>query len=447
MSSDPTVDHDDSSTVEERWTEILADAGVTQSDAELIAAGLQARPEIALGALPADDLERRLEAQIDELDFEQYGVDDPATVRDEMKRALREGIDGEVGGPSAFLPESERPGSAADERNIPDDDTTLEELAPNPEGPTPTPDGDDGGSDGSPDEQTESAGGTAHGSVQVNSATFDDPGSDPDAGEMDPSGAGAGQAAAGASGGVGSTRDRGSSRERDQSTRETDTEPSRHRDNDRQRTTSEDRQPTDQRAPREDRRGSGDRGRQPSEEQPSHNHGREEEAPQHATKRGTSDQDTSPKGEAERTSEHQSTAPNDSATADSQRDGRESVDARLDETEEGLLEERLSQAKGGSEASPDDPEEGRQEEEELSLREVAVRIALQEQIEDLEDQLGAQTEALVPILARFAERAVTHHEEILKRVVFPGHSPAEREILYETLLEDRAMEQLDFESE
>jgi|GEM_PF-2219821 len=379
MKTNTTRDHD--STVEGVWVSRLVDEEVSESAAERITAGLQATPDVALGSLPADELEDRIRSRIDELDLEEYGVEEPETVREEMKRALQAGIEGNLDGPAALVPPSQRPTGPPDERNIPDEDTTLAELV-------------DTGSD---DEQEEESTSTV-----VERDTLE-------VGETDVTGAGAGQGAAGASGAAGVVPSGESERQRGQaSRRDGAVETDEHSE---QRGSSEQPAPTD--------RGTDGQRRTQS---------RQDAPPKQSGRAGQSTPEGDRMGETE------------------QSDSSRVANSGLDDGEEEMVDEELRE-NGDSETNTDnDPQEGRSRDV-PSLQEIAVRIALQQQSEELEAELGRQKEALLPVLTRFAERSVGHYEEIVQRSMFPGHSPAERQVLYEKLVEDPAVGGLQSEAD
>jgi hypothetical protein len=381
MKTDTARDHD--STVEGVWVNRLGEEGVSESAAERITAGLQATPDVALGSLPADKLEERICSRIDELDLEGRDIKQPEAVRDDMKQALRAGIEGDLDGPAALVPPSQHPTGPPDEENIPDKGTMLTEL--------------------------------------VNYGTAQEGGSTPtvveqdtiNPGETDVAGAGAGQGAAGADGDTGVVPSGAPKRQGGQeSNRDGDEETNEHSG---QGTTSGQSAPTD-RNTRERRQ-------------------------------AQSQQDTPP----ERSGQAGQSTPENDRTEPQQgepehRSSSKLADSGLDDGEEEMVDEELRET-GNSDANTDnDPQEGRSGDI-PSLQEIAVHIALQEQSEELEEELGRQKEALIPVLVRFAERSVGHYEDMVQSSVFYDHSPAERQVLYEKLVEDPAVRRIPFETD
>lgn len=90
--------------VEDIWLDILTSQGVDRTDAESITIRLQTGHETALGSPSTAEVEDLIKTNIDHLDLKAYGLTNPEPVKAELKRVLKEGLNGTRPGPASDTP-------------------------------------------------------------------------------------------------------------------------------------------------------------------------------------------------------------------------------------------------------------------------------------------------------------------------------------------------------
>lgn len=102
--------------VETAWKQRLGRAGLEESTASALIAELQASPALTAGAPSGSAARDAVRRAIDRTPFERYGIDRPAAVRRDLRRALDAGLDGRLDGPVALQTPAGEPRYAPTDR-------------------------------------------------------------------------------------------------------------------------------------------------------------------------------------------------------------------------------------------------------------------------------------------------------------------------------------------